>query len=98
MSVQLQLNVSFVQKQSGVPFERNTGFIYTQGTHTVVLRTLRKSQKLTPNKKNQSDLIAKISSRSEDKKSPIRKNINSRKNFVPHGNLIPRNKGIEVYL
>ena len=43
-----------------------------------------KSQKLIPSKKNQSVLIAKISSHKTQKKRQSAK-INSRKNFVPHG-------------
>ena len=55
--------MSSVQKQRGI--QRNTGF--TQGTHTVVLGTFRKSQKLIPSKKNQFVQIAKISSRKTQK-------------------------------
>ena len=55
--------MSSVQKQRGI--QRNTGF--TQGTHTVVLGTFRKSQKLIPSKKHQFVQIAKISSRKTQK-------------------------------
>ena len=47
------------------------------------LGTFWKSQKLIPSKKNQSVLIAKISSRRTPKNCQSTK-INSRKNFVPH--------------
>ena len=45
-----------------------------------------KSQKLIPSKKNQSVLIAKISSHKTQKIANPQK-INYRKNFVPHGML-----------
>ena len=49
-----------------------------------VLGTFWESQKLIPNKKNQSMVIARISSRNWRKKKPAAK-INSSKNFVLHG-------------
>ena len=50
--------------------------------------TFWKSLKLIPSKKNESVLIAKISSR-KTKKSPIRRNYcNSHKKFVLHSNWI----------
>ena len=55
--------------------------IYILGTHTVVLGTFRKSQKLTPSEKNQSVLIAKISSRTEHKKITNPKKCKLRQKF-----------------
>ena len=46
--------------------------------------TFWKSQKLIPSKKNQSALIAKISSRKTQKHANLQKK-NSCKNFVAHG-------------
>ena len=77
-----------IQRNTGLLFE-NINFSCTYSIKTkilsmLVLGTFWKSAKLIPRKKNQSVLIAKISSRKTQKNHQSAK-INSRKNFVPHG-------------
>ena len=77
-----------IQRDTGLLFE-NMNFSCTYSIKTkilsmLVLGTFWKSAKWIPSKKNQSVLIAKISSRKTQKNHQSAK-INSRKNFVPHG-------------